>query len=123
MMTPETMPAHLAAPNYAEMTPGELLAYAVGRNHGYRDGAAEAVAEASRQCHEAAVEAVRNHAKVPARDLEADVRDAAARADWWAARRGDPVAERPATWTVPDAPVEPVPAPVWPVDDFQGVSR
>lgn len=124
-MTPDMLAAQTGRPvaDLAEMTPGEALAYALGRSHGYRDGTADARAEITARCAEDAVQAVQNHAKVPARDLEADVRDAAARADWWAARRGDPVAERPAAWTVPDAPVEPIPAPVWPVDDFQGVSR
>lgn len=88
-MTPDNMALHLDAPDYAAMTPGELLAYAVGRRHGWSQCEAAQHAAEWENAGPAARAVVRNHANAPARDHDADRVQAERRAAWWAAQRGE----------------------------------
>lgn len=88
-MTPDNMALHLDAPDYAAMTPGELLAYALGRRHGWSQCEAERDRLEWENAGPAARAVVRNHAAAPARDHAADWVQAERRAAWWAERRGE----------------------------------
>lgn len=88
-MTPDNMALHLDAPDFTAMAPGELLAYSLGRRHGWREHEAAQHAAEWENAGPAARAVVRNHAAAPARDHAADRVQAERRAAWWAERRGE----------------------------------